>query len=214
MRPIRILVVDDHPIVRQGITSLLSNYPEFEIVAEADNGTDAVALAEEEQLDVVLLDIRMPGESGLEVLRRIRPLQPEARVLMLTSFDDDEYVVGALRAGAQGYVMKNVSDEMLVNAIRSVHRGERVLSPQAAERVVQQLLSEETAPAATQDVSFDEEERRILRLLTEGASNVEIAEALYMSVSSAKRKLRAIFDKLEVDNRAEAAAEAVRRGVV
>jgi DNA-binding NarL/FixJ family response regulator len=214
MRAIRILVVDDHPIVRQGITSLLSNYPEFEIVGEADNGKDAVALAAEEELDVVLLDIRMPGESGLEVLRRIRPLQPQARVLMLTSFDDDEYVVGALRAGAQGYVLKNVSDEMLVNAIRSVHRGERVLSPQAAERVVQQLLNEEPAPAMTADVSFDEEERRILSLLTEGASNVEIAEALYMSVSSAKRKLRAIFDKLEVDNRAEAAAEAVRRGVV
>ena len=214
MRPIRILVVDDHPIVRQGITSLLSNYPEFEIVGEADNGQDAVVLAMEEEPDVVLLDIRMPGESGLEVLRRIRPLQPQARVLMLTSFDDDEYVVGALRAGAQGYVLKNVSDEMLVNAIRGVYRGERVLSPQAAERVVQQLLNEEPAPVPMVDVTFDEEERRILRLLTEGASNVEIADALYMSLSSAKRKLRAIFDKLEVDNRAEAAAEAVRRGVV
>ncbi len=214
MRPIRILVVDDHPIVRQGITSLLSNYPEFEIVGEADNGQDAVVLAMEEEPDVVLLDIRMPGESGLEVLRRIRPLQPQARVLMLTSFDDDEYVVGALRAGAQGYVLKNVSDEMLVNAIRGVYRGERVLSPQAAERVVQQLLNEEPAPVPIVDVTFDEEERRILRLLTEGASNVEIADALYMSLSSAKRKLRAIFDKLEVDNRAEAAAEAVRRGVV
>lgn len=214
MRPIRILVVDDHPIVRQGITSLLSNYPEFEIVGEADNGQDAVVLAMEEEPDVVLLDIRMPGESGLEVLRRIRPLQPQARVLMLTSFDDDEYVVGALRAGAQGYVLKNVSDEMLVNAIRGVYRGERVLSPQAAERVVQQLLNEEPAPVPIVDVTFDEEERRILRLLTEGASNVVIADALYMSLSSAKRKLRAIFDKLEVDNRAEAAAEAVRRGVV
>ena len=214
MRAIRILVVDDHPIVRQGITSLLSNYPEFEIVGEADNGQDAVVLAMEEEPDVVLLDIRMPGLSGLEVLRRIRPLQPQARVLMLTSFDDDEYVVGALRAGAQGYVLKNVSDEMLVNAIRGVYRGERVLSPQAAERVVQQLLNEEPAPVPMVDVTFDEEERRILRLLTEGASNVVIADALYMSLSSAKRKLRAIFDKLEVDNRAEAAAEAVRRGVV
>lgn len=158
MRPIRILVVDDHPIVRQGITSLLSNYPEFEIVGEADNGQDAVVLAMEEEPDVVLLDIRMPGESGLEVLRRIRPLQPQARVLMLTSFDDDEYVVGALRAGAQGYVLKNVSDEMLVNAIRGVYRGERVLSPQAAERVVQQLLNEEPAPVPIVDVTFDEEE--------------------------------------------------------
>lgn len=210
MEPIRILVVDDHPIVRQGITSLLSNYPEFEIVGEADSGAAAVEIASSEKLDVVLLDIRMPGESGLDVLQRMRSIQPQAQVLMLTSFDDDEYVVGALRAGAQGFILKSVSDEMLVNAIRGVHRGERMLSPRVAERVVQQLLADE--PPAT--VTFDEDEREILRLLTEGASNVQIAEALYLSVSTAKRKLRAIFDKLDVDTRAEAAAEAVRRGVV
>ncbi|HSM57865.1 MAG TPA: response regulator transcription factor [Candidatus Sulfomarinibacteraceae bacterium] len=210
MERIRILVVDDHPIVRQGITSLLSNYPEFEIVDEADCGAAAIRVAESHTLDVVLLDIRMPGESGLDVLRRVRSIQPEAQVLMLTSFDDDEYVVGALRAGARGFVLKSVSDEMLVNAIRGVHRGERILSPQVAERVVQQLLSDEAAPAVT----FDEDERQILRLLTEGASNTQIADALYISVSTAKRKLRAIFDKLDVDTRAEAAAEAVRRGVV
>ncbi|MFW6070620.1 MAG: response regulator [bacterium] len=210
MERIKILVVDDHPIVRQGITSLLSNYPEFEIVDEADCGAAAIEVAESHTLDVVLLDIRMPGESGLDILQRIRSIQPEAQVLMLTSFDDDEYVVGALRAGARGFVLKSVSDEMLVNAIRGVHRGERILSPQVAERVVQQLLSDDAAPAVT----FDEDERQILSLLTEGASNTQIADALYISVSTAKRKLRAIFDKLDVDTRAEAAAEAVRRGVV
>ncbi|MFW5943473.1 MAG: response regulator [Chloroflexota bacterium] len=210
MERIKILVVDDHPIVRQGITSLLSNYPEFEIVDEADCGTAAIEVVESHTLDVVLLDIRMPGESGLDILQRIRSIQPEAQVLMLTSFDDDEYVVGALRAGARGFVLKSVSDEMLVNAIRGVHRGERILSPQVAERVVQQLLSDDAAPAVT----FDEDERQILSLLTEGASNTQIAAALYISVSTAKRKLRAIFDKLDVDTRAEAAAEAVRRGVV
>lgn len=210
---VRILIVDDHPIVRQGITSLLSNYEEFAVIGQADNGRDALSFVEEQAPDVVLLDIRMPGESGLEVLRRIQQVQPETKVLMLTSFDDDEYVMGALREGAQGFVLKNVSDEMLVHAIRGVSRGERVLSPQVTERVVQVLLADDAAPAAD-GVTFGEDERQILRMLTQGASNVEIGEALFLSISSVKRKLRGIFDKLDVESRAEAAAEAVRRGVV
>lgn len=211
--PVRILIVDDHPIVRQGITSLLSNYEEFSVVGQADNGRDALRFVQEEAPDVVLLDIRMPGESGLDILKQIQKRQPQTKVLMLTSFDDDEYVMGALREGAQGFVLKSVSDEMLVHAIRGVSRGERVLSPQVTERVVQALLSEESEfePGV---VTFDDDERRILHMLTEGASNVEIGEALYISISSVKRKLRTIFDKLDVESRAEAAAEAVRRGVV
>lgn len=214
MGPVRILVVDDHPIVRQGITSLLSNYGEFDIVGQADNGADALALVEACEPEVVLLDIRMPGESGLEVLRRIQRRRPQTKVLMLTSFDDDEYVLGALREGAQGFVLKNVSDEMLVNAIRGVSRGDRVLSPQVTERVVQYLLADGGAEGGGERVVFEEEERQILRMLTEGASNVEIGEALFLSLSSVKRKLRTIFDKLDVESRAEAAAEAVRRGIV
>lgn len=209
---VRVLIVDDHPIVRQGITSLLSNYDEFAVVGQADNGRDALAFVQEQSPDVVLLDIRMPGHSGMEILRHIRRAQTETRVLMLTSYDDDEYVMGALREGAQGFVLKNVSDEMLVHAIRGVARGERVLSPQVTERVVQVLLADESPSAQT--VTFDDDERQILHMLTEGASNVQIGEALFLSISSVKRKLRAIFDKLDVDSRAEAAAEAVRRGVV
>ena len=214
MNSVRILVVDDHPIVRQGITSLLSNYSEFDIVGQADNGADALDLVEAREPHVVLLDIRMPGESGLDVLRRILLTRPETKVLMLTSFDDDEYVLGALREGAQGYVLKNVSDEMLVNAIRGVSRGDRVLSPQITERVVQYLLADAGADVVVDSVSFDDEERQILRMLTEGSSNVDIGKALFLSISSAKRKLRVIFDKLDVESRAEAAAEAVRRGLV
>ena len=108
MTQIRILVVDDHQIVRQGIRSLLSNYPDFDIIGEAADGTAALTLVSQLAPDVTLLDIRMPGESGLEVLRQIRETQPEAKVLMLTSFDDDEHVLSALRAGAQGFVLKNV----------------------------------------------------------------------------------------------------------
>ena len=209
----RILVVDDHPIVRQGIRSLLSNYPEFEIVGEADNGVAGIAQLKRLAPDITLLDIRMPGESGLEVLKQIQHSRPQAKVLMLTSFDDDEYVMEALRAGAQGYVLKSVSDEMLVNAIRAVHQGQHVLSPQVTGPVVQRVISNQAEPVQA-ETEFDEDEQEILRLLVAGASNSQIAADLYLSETSVKRKLRKIFTTLEVQSRTQAAAEAVRRGLV
>jgi DNA-binding NarL/FixJ family response regulator len=214
MAAIRVLVVDDHQIVRQGIRSLLSNYPEFEIVGEADNGVTALELVNRLKPDVTLLDIRMPGESGLDVLRQIRTVQLNARVLMLTSFDDDEYVMGALKAGALGYVLKNVSDEMLVNALRMAHRGERALSPQITERVVRWVITDQPQPTIVRNLLIDQDEQQILRLLVHGASNSDIATQLFMSNTSVKRKLRKIFSKLNVQSRAQAAAEAVRRGII
>jgi DNA-binding NarL/FixJ family response regulator len=213
MTQIRILVVDDHQIVRQGIRSLLSNYPEFEIVGEAADGPMALKQVQQLAPDVTLLDIRLPGESGLEVLRQIRQVRPEAKVLMLTSFDDDEYVWGALRAGAQGYVLKSVSDEMLVRAIYSVWQGERALSPQITEQVVRWATSTSTKPILDK-FALDPDEQKILRLLVEGISNTAIANQLYLSHTTLKRKLRKIFTKMHVQTRAQAAAEAVRRGFV
>lgn len=210
---IRILVVDDHQIVRQGIRSLLSNYPDFEIVGEAADGATALQLVEALRPDVTLLDIRMPGESGLEVLRRIRQLQPEAKVLMLTSFDDEEYVLTALREGAQGFVLKSVSDEMLTQAIHSVCRGERALSPQITEQVVRRATSPPTPPVL-EIPAFSPDEQQILRLLVEGTGNAAIATQLYVSNTTLKRKLRRLFAKLEVQTRSQAVAEAVRRGLV
>ena len=192
---------------------MLSNYPEFEIVGEADSGAKALEYVSRLTPNVTLLDIRMPGESGLEILQQIQQMQPEAKVLMLTSFDDDEYVMGALRAGAQGYVLKGVSDEMLVSAIRKVHRGERALSPQITEQVVQLALSDQSEPYQ-EELDVDKDEQKILRLLVEGASNSDIAGELYMSNTTVKRKLRKIFEKMNVQTRTQAAAEAVRRGLV
>ncbi len=212
MTPIRIIIIDDHPVVRQGIRSLLSNYEEFSLVGEADNGTDGLALVQSEQPDVILLDIRMPGESGLDTLNNILRQQPGARVLMLTSFDDEEYVMTALRSGAYGYVLKSVSDDLLTNAIRAVHRGEKVLSSQVTDQVIRYALTDQTKPGAS--LPLDEEDIAILRLLTQGASNAEIGETLYMSETTVKRKLRTIFETLNVQSRAQAAAEAVRQGLV
>lgn len=219
MTPIRIIIIDDHPIVRQGIASLLSNYREFALVGEADNGVDGRELAQTARPDVILLDIRMPGESGLETLNAILRQQPTARVLMLTSFDDEEYVMTALRSGACGYVLKSVSDDQLVSAIRAVHRGEKVLSSQVTEQVIRRALTEPASlarPTAAPGSSpaLDDEEIAILRLLVQGASNTEIGETLYMSQTTVKRKLRQIFATLTVQTRAQAAAEAVRQGLV
>ena len=211
METIRVMVVDDHPIVRQGVRSLLSNYADLEIVGEADSGLNALQKAGDLAPNVILLDIRMPGESGIDLVKLLRQTLPQTKILMLTSFDDREYVAGALRAGAHGYVLKSVSDETLVSAIRAVYFGERVLSPQVMDQVIQHFTDETPEPATA---GMTEEERRILRLLANGGSNAQIAAELYMSEATVKRKLQEMFEKLEVHSRTQAAAEAVRRGLI
>ncbi len=211
METIRVMVVDDHPIVRQGVRSLLSNYADFEVVGEAENGSTALQRISDLAPNVILLDIRMPGETGIELIKQLRQTAPETKVLMLTSFDDGEYVTGALRAGAHGYVLKNVSDETLVSAIRAVYFGEHVFSPQVMDQMIQHFTDEAPEPTV---VGLTEDERHILRLLAGGASNAKIATDIYMSETTVKRKLQEIFEKMEVHSRAQAAAEAVRRGLI
>jgi two-component system, NarL family, response regulator DevR len=211
MSAIRILIVDDHPVVRRGIKSLLSNHADFEVVGEAGAVNEALALVERLMPEIVLLDIRLPGASGLELLKRIRHF--ETKVLILTSFDDDDHIRVALQGGAHGFILKSVSDEMLCGAIRTVHQGGRVLSPQITEQMVKHLTGEaEQLPFS--EVEFNEEELRIIRMLIAGASNDQMAADLYMSVASVKRKLRHIFDKLNVQNRAQAAAVIVQRNLI
>jgi DNA-binding NarL/FixJ family response regulator len=207
------MVVDDHPIVRQGVRSLLSNYGDLQLVGEAADAASALELAGRVTPDVILLDIRMPGITGVEAARQLGRQQPGVKILMLTSFDDDEYVAGALQAGAHGYVLKSASDETLVSAVRAVHRGERVLGPTVMDRVVHQF-TEYTRDRAQRETGLSADERRILRLLAAGASNPKIAAELYLSETTVKRKLQEIFEKLNVTTRAQAAAEAVRRGLV
>ena len=211
MNPIHILIVDDHPVVRRGIISLLSNHDDLEVVGEAGSVQSALELLSQLRPNVVLLDIRLPGESGLDLLDHIRTV--DAKILILTSFDDEEHVLEALQGGAHGFILKSVSDEMLCGAIRTVHQGGRVLSPQITERMVQHLTTD-TVTESLDNVHFDEQELRIIRLLVEGDSNDEMAAELYMSVASIKRKLRQIFTKLNVHNRAQAAAVIMQRGII
>lgn len=213
MERIRVMVVDDHPVVRQGLRSLLSNYPDLILVGEAEGSPGALDLVERVAPDVILLDIRMPGTSGVETARLLCRQCPAAKILMLTSFDDQEYVAGALQAGAHGYILKSASDERLVSAVRAVYRGERVLSPTVMDRVVHEF-TEYSRERAQRQTGLSDDERRILHMLAAGASNPKIAAEMYLSETTVKRKLQDIFEKLGVTTRAQAAAEAVRRGLV
>lgn len=212
-QPIRILIVDDHPIVRQGLHSLLSNHPDLQIVAEAEQAQQALAIARQDPPDVVLLDIRLPGVNGIEAARQLYRECPQTRIIMLTSYDDDEYLVGALEAGARAYLLKSVSDETLVWTIRAVHRGERLISPELLDRVLHQF-AQVRHQQIQQEVGLSDQDIEVLRMVAAGASNEEIGKQLGWSIASIKRKVQHIFDTLGVTTRAQAAAEAVRRGLV
>lgn len=211
-RPIRILVVDDHPIVRQGLRSLLSAYAELQIVAEAGSPQQAIEAAVRHNPDIVLLDVRLPGATGIEVARQLQRECPAASVILLTSFDDDEYLLGALEVGVRAYLLKSVSDDMLVWTIRAVYRGERLISPEMLDRMLSQF-SQMRASQIQQEVGLSEQDVEVLRRLAAGASNDEIGFELGWSKASVKRRVQHIFDQLGVATRAQAAAEAVRRGL-
>jgi len=212
-KPIRVLIVDDHPVVRQGLQSLLSNYPDIQVAGEADTGLSALEQAALLQPDVVLLDIRLPGASGIDVTRQLRRHNPQARIIILTAHEDDEYLIGALQAGAHGYLLKSTSHQTLTEAIRNAHAGLRVLSPNLVDGVLRQF-KELARESLVSQSGLSESELEMLRLLAEGATNKEMAERLYWSEATVKRKIGDILAKLEVSNRAQAVAEAVRRGLI
>ncbi len=205
-----ILIVDDHPIVRQGLRSLLSNYPAFSIVGEASNVHEALAAFRRSRPDVSLVDIRLGADSGLDLVDAMLEEDPGARVVVVSSFDDDEYVTRSLRAGALGYVLKVDSPSVLVTAIETVAAGQRALSPRVTAHLVEQLMGEASSP----EPDLDQVELRMLSMLSRGLSNGQIAEELYISDTTVKRRLRVVFGKLGVSRRAEAGAAAARRGLI
>jgi len=210
---IRVLVVDDHQVVREGVISMLQAASEIEVVGQAANAAEAIQKAKALEPDVILLDIRLPGTSGWEACRALTAQLPESRVIMLTSFEDEDYLLKALRAGARGYLLKTASHEEIVDAIRSVMRGERLLSAPMVDKLVSRF-SELAREMEKLETGMEEDEIEILRLLSRGATNAEIAVETNWSEVSVKRKLQAIFDKLGVQDRTSAAVEAVRRGLI
>jgi DNA-binding NarL/FixJ family response regulator len=208
---IRILIADDHPVVRDGLAAMLSTQPDFEVVATAANGLEAVRLAAELRPDVVLLDLEMPELDGVEALARLRAASPAVRALVFTAFDTDERILSAVRAGAQGYLLKGAPRDELFRAIRVVSQGGSLLQPVVASKLLQRMArpSADDTPAV-----LTSREVEVLRLLAQGRANKEIAADLVISERTVKFHVSAILSKLGAGNRTEAVRLAVQRGLV
>ena len=210
-RPIRVFIVDDHPVVRHGLRSLLAGHPDLDVVGEAGDGPQALSWLVDHEADVLLLDIQMGGQSGLDIARRLRRSHPSLKIVILTTYDDETYVREALEAGVSGFLLKSVSHERLPDSIRAVMRGEKLLSPALISMVVAgyQELSEEQA---VREAGLTAEELQVLAAIAEGAGNRDVAERFFWSEATAKRRVQEIMAKLGVSSRAQAVAEAARRG--
>ncbi|MFF1511455.1 response regulator [Streptomyces sp. NPDC058326] len=208
---IRVLLVDDHQVVRRGLRTFLEVQDDIEVVGEASDGAEGVARAEELRPDVVLMDVKMPGTDGIEALKRLRELANPARVLIVTSFTEQRTVVPALRAGASGYVYKDIDPDALAGAIRSVHAGHVLLQPEVADAL---LARDDSAGGGTgRGTTLTEREREVLGLIADGRSNREIARALVLSEKTVKTHVSNILMKLDLADRTQAALWAVRHGL-
>ncbi len=211
---IRVLLADDHKIVREGTRQLLEQSSDLSIVAETARGEDAVRLCDELKPDVVVMDVHMPGMNGLEAARAIRQRQPAIRVLILSAYDDDRYVFPLLDTGASGYLLKTASGDDLADAIRAVYRGETVLDPQISWKVRTRYTQPQVYRAGNMTEGLTERELDVLRKVAAGKSNKEAGEALGISTNTVQVHLRNIFGKLGVNDRTQAVAFAIRQGWV
>ena len=212
MAAIRVLIVDDHTVVRDGLSAMLEREDDITVVGEAENGLTGVEQADRLLPDVVLMDLRMPELDGVGAMRRIREDHPEINFLVLTTFDTDEYIYDAIEAGAKGFLLKDASREELFKAVRAVSRGDSLIDPSVAARVLNRFaqLSRESAPQEL----LSERERQVLDLLAKGSANKEIAASLSLSESTIKTHVANIFQKLEVNDRTSAVTQALQRGII
>jgi two-component system, NarL family, response regulator LiaR len=210
---IRILVADDHPVVRDGLATMLATQPDFQVVGEAENGNEVVNLAERLKVDIVLLDLEMPGMDGVEALQALQNQKPEIKAIVFTAFDTDERILGALKAGAQGYLLKGAPREELFRAIRVVSEGGSLLQPVVASKLLQHM----SAQAGKEQPAFEElteREFEVLRLLAQGKPNKEIAETLVITERTVKFHVSSILSKLGAGNRTEAVMIAAQHGLI
>jgi two-component system response regulator DevR len=210
---LRIVLVDDHEVVRLGLRSLLERQPDLVVVGEAETAQEAVSAVESLAPDVVVLDIRLPGRSGVEACAEIKRRRPETKIVVLTSYAEDEVLLDAIAAGAEGYVLKQVGSDDLVRALRRVGRGERLLDPRLTDQVFAKLRQMRERERAEAFADLSEQELRVLALVTEGKTNREIGEALYLSEKTVRNYVSDILTKLGHTSRAQAAAYAARHRI-
>ena len=207
MKKLSILIADDHPVVRDGLRGMLESQADFEVVGEAEDGAQAIQLVTELKPEIVLMDLRMPVVDGVTAIREIKGSQAESQILVLTTYDSDADILPAIEAGATGYLLKDSSREELYGAIRATARGETVLAPTVAARLVGRMR----APA---EEKLSSRELEVLQLVAEGASNKEIASSLHISQATVKSHLIHIFGKLGVSDRTAAVTVALQRGIM
>jgi DNA-binding NarL/FixJ family response regulator len=201
---IRVMLVDDHPAFRKGMAALIESEPDLQVIAEAADGLQALELYRQKKPDVVLMDLRLPGMGGVEATIAIRKEFPEARIIVLTTFDLDEDIYRAIQSGAKSYLLKDTPDDQLAETIRAVHAGKKPLLPKVAERLA----------AREQRAELSQRELEVLQLLTRGRSNKEIGATLFVCEDTVKAHLKTLFVKLGVQDRTEAAISAIRHGIV
>lgn len=209
----RILLVDDHEVVRVGLKALLEKHPDFEVIAEAASAREAIEKTKANKPDVVVMDIRLKGGSGIEACQEITEKYPETKVIMLTSYAEDEMLFSAIRAGASGYVLKQIGSDDLIHAIEAIGRGEALLDPAVTQRVFQEVRKAAREEEASAFAELTQQEMHVLQLVSEGRTNRQIAEMLFLGEGTVRNYVSSILSKLNVRNRAEAAAYAVEHNL-
>lgn len=212
MEPIRLLIADDHTFYREGVRAMLREVAETEVIGEATTGDEAVERALTLQPDVILMDIKMPGLSGIEATRRILHTSPHIGILVVTMFEDDGSVFAAMRAGARGYLLKDADQDELVRAVKAIQRGEAIFSPAIAQRLIHYFGALRPTPSVTFP-ELTEREREILQFIAQGHSNQEIASRLVLSLKTVQNHVSNIFSKLQVADRAQAIVRAREAGL-
>ena len=210
--PIKVMIVDDHNLVREGLKAVFSQGDEIEVIGEAGSGEEAIEMVDKVKPDVILMDISMPGINGIQATKLIRDKNPDAKIVILTMLDQEGYVYEAIKAGATGYMLKSTSSDELVNAIQTVNEGKALLHPDATAQLLKEFVT--LAENKAKDYGLSNREMEVLQLLSEGKTNKEVAKALWISEQTVKTHVAHIFDKLGTSDRTETVARALRSGLV
>jgi DNA-binding NarL/FixJ family response regulator len=214
MAAIKVLIVDDHTVVRDGLSTMLGRQEDFAVVGDAKNGLEAVKKAADAKPDVVLMDLRMPEMNGVEAMREIRAKDQNVKFIVLTTYDSDEYIFDAIEAGAKGYLLKDASRDELFNAIRAINNGESLIEPRVATRVLDRLAQLSRQESVPHGETLSDREIEVLQLMAKGSANKQIAASLSISESTVKTHVANIFQKLDVNHRTEAVTQALQKGII